>query len=207
MCYWSENHQLLFAACEYPAGRKFPDRIFSNNGMTGAQHCEKARTRLLHWLDDRLRFGFVEWHSNTYYEEDAAPLSLLIDLCDEPELTAKASMVMDLLLLDLALHSFYGRFCAASGRCYEAQKKDPAAQDVSDLLKKAFGFDSGRPYDYTRLSADFVLNRTYHVPPVLYEIAHDTNPGLIFDSHGLDLREVASKFRGRRNADEEGAYL
>lgn len=207
MCYWSENHQLLFAVCEYLAGQKFPEKIFPNSGMSGAEHMKKARTRLANWLADRFRFGFVEWHSNTYYEEDIAPLSLLIDLCGDSELVTRAKMILDLLLLDLALHSFQGYFCAASGRCYEVQKKDPAMQDVLDIEKKAFGFHPDREYDYTRLSADFLLNRRYDMPAVLYAIAYEQNPGLICDSHGLDLREVRQKFQGRHGREEEGAFL
>ncbi|MDD4000405.1 MAG: hypothetical protein PHX62_05900, partial [Bacilli bacterium] len=30
MCYWSENHQLIFATIEYLAGQYYPDEIFSN---------------------------------------------------------------------------------------------------------------------------------------------------------------------------------
>lgn len=126
MCYWSENHQLLFAVCEYLAGQKYPDRVFPNSGLTGKQHRQKAAERIERWMQRRFSFGFVEFHSNTYYEEDAAPLSLLIDFCEDTGMVLHAKMLMDLLMLDLALHSFQGRFCAASGRCYEKQKKDLA---------------------------------------------------------------------------------
>ncbi|MBQ3127636.1 MAG: hypothetical protein IJC13_01205, partial [Clostridia bacterium] len=30
MCYWSENHQILFAVSEYLAGQEWPDEIFTN---------------------------------------------------------------------------------------------------------------------------------------------------------------------------------
>lgn len=207
MCYWSENHQLLFAVCEYLAGQKYPDAVFVNDTGSGLRHMEKARVRIERWLKRRFQFGFIEWHSNTYYEEDIAPLSLLIDLCEDAPLVLRATQLLDLLLLDLALHSFGGGFCAASGRCYEAQKQDPAKQDVLDIMEKAFGFGRVKEYDYTRLSADFILNRRYHIPPVLREIAHCKEAQLIYTSMGLDLHEVHDTFQNGGDPEEEGCFL
>src|SRR4029078_6348550 len=42
MCYWSENHQILFHACEILAGQLYPERTFSNAGKTGQWHREKG---------------------------------------------------------------------------------------------------------------------------------------------------------------------
>lgn len=190
MCYWSENHQMLFAVCEYLAGQLYPEEVFTNNGMTGSEHMDAARPRIEKWLETRFAFGLIEWHSNTYYEEDIAPLSLFIDLCEDEKLVERAKMLMDLLLLDMALHSFEGALCASSGRCYEEQKKDSARQDVLDILEKAFGCGRIKKFDYTRLSADFILNRKYDLPPVLSQIADDQSKQVVCTSMGLDLSEV-----------------
>ena len=207
MCYWSENHQLLFAACEYLAGQLYPKAVFSNSGLTGEAHREKGRQALLTWFKRRFQFGFSEFHSNTYYEEDIAPLSLLIDFAKQEDIRLQASMLMDLLLLDMALHNFRGYFCAASGRCYEAQKKDPDRQDVLDIMKRAFGFFPERTYDYTRLSAEFVLNKSYRVPKVIHAIAHEKGSLEIKDSMGLDLSEVREKFKDAKTVEDMGRYL
>jgi hypothetical protein len=207
MCYWSENHQLLFAACEYLAGQMYPKEVFSNSGMTGEAHIEKAKCVLLTWLTRRFQFGFSEFHSNTYYEEDIAPLSLLIDFAKDEDIRIQAAMLLDLLLLDMALHNFQGFFCAASGRCYEAQKKEPQRQDVLDIMKRAFGFFPERTYDYTRLSAEFVLNHSYRVPMVIKAIALDMGSMVIRDSMGLDLKEIHEKFRDARPVMDMGRYL
>lgn len=207
MCYWSENHQLLFAACEYLAGQLYPNEVFTNNGIKGEAHREKAKSVLLTWMKRRFQFGFSEFHSNTYYEEDIAPLSLLIDFAGEEEIRTQAAMLLDLLLLDMALHNFQGYFCAASGRCYEAQKKEPQKQDVLDIMKRAFGFFPERKYDYTRLSAEFVLNKSYRVPKVIQAIALEKGPLEIKDSMGLNLNEVHEKFRGARTVFDMGRYL
>ncbi len=207
MCFWSENHQLLFATCEYLAGQLYPYEVFSNSGLTGAQHLQKARPKISSWLKTRFELGFVEWHSNTYYEEDIATLSLLIDCCKDELLVTQCNILLDLLLLDLALHSFKGLFCATSGRCYENQKKDPFKQDVLDITEKAFGFGNKTEYDFTRLSSDFIINRRYKMPKVIYEIAHNHEDNIIKDSMGLDLSELDSYFPNKHDINGRGMFL
>jgi hypothetical protein len=207
MCYWSENHQLIFAACEYLAGQLYPDETFINDGRSGAAHMERGRRRLVAWFGTRFRLGFVEWHSNTYYEEDAAPLSLLIDCCLDQALAQRATVLMDLLLLDMALHSFRGYFAASSGRCYEASEKDPEQQDTADILSHAFGVPKSRGDDYTRLSADFLLNRKYEVPEAIRRIALSRETAETKASMGLGLREVEGQFPDKRDIDGRGMYL
>lgn len=194
MCFWSENHQLLFAACEYLAGQRYPDELFTNTGKAGRWHRDRGRARLEDWFDTRLRLGFSEWHSSVYYEEDAAALSLLTDLSADEPIARQAAALMDLLLLDMALHSFRGYMGAASGRCYEAQKCDLRRQHTLGIARKAFGLpEEGEP-DYSGLTADFLLNRRYRVPPLIRAIARDEGRAVVRTSMGLDLREVAGHF-------------
>lgn len=206
MCFWSENHQILFAACEYLAGGLFPDRTFVNDRKTGAAHRAKARALLLRWMRYRFLYGFNEFHSNTYYEEDVAPLALLADHADE-DVSIRAKITLDLLFLDMALHSFEGAFVAASGRCYEWQKRDARTADVNDLLHAAFGF-GGADYacDWTRISALFLLCRTYRVPPAIVRIARDPGPFTVRDSMGLNLSEVKKEITNAA-FDDRGLYL
>lgn len=206
MCYWSENHQLLFASCEYLAGQAYPERLFANSGLSGAQHRDKARLKLLRWLRYKFLYGFIEWHSNTYYEEDIAPLCTLIDHADDEELRDKAAIVLDLLFLDLALHSFEGYFVAASGRCYEAQKKDGANADVNDILRHAFGVQRGGAYDYSRLSALYLVCKNYRVPEAIKAIARAKGSFLIRDSQGLELEEVRREIPND-DLDDRGMFL
>jgi hypothetical protein len=206
MCYWSENHQILFAACEYIAGQLYPAEVFTNSGMTGAQHLKKAEEKINRWLERRWQFGIIEWHSNTYYEEDIAPLSLLIDFCADESIVQKAAILMDLFMLDLALHIYKGLFCATSGRCYETQKQDPFKQDVRDIIEKAFGFGLVQGYSYNRLSTEFILNEKYIVPQVIYNIAHCEDGFEVKTSMGLDLAEIKKNF-DRMDIDDAGMFM
>lgn len=204
MCFWSENHQLLFHSCEYLAGMLFPNRIFTNDGKKGFEHQEKARIKILRWLKYKFAYGFIEWHSNTYYEEDIAPLAVLIDHADD-EIRDKAKIIMDLLFLDMAMHSYKGYFVATSGRCYEEQKKDCEKADVNDLLAYAFHIQD-KPFDYTKISSLFILSKKYKIPQVIKEIALITGEQIIKDSMGLDLKEVENEIPND-DIDDQGMFL
>jgi hypothetical protein len=207
MCFWSENHQLIFSTVEYLAGHLYENETFINTQKHGIFHKDRAYKNLLYWFKTRFDLGFVEFHSNTYYEEDIAPLSLLIDLAPDEDIKKQATILMDLILLDIALHQYKGFFSAASGRCYEDQKINPYKQDVLDIIKKAFDLGPIKDYDYTRLSADFIINQTYQVPEVIKKIAHHQDKMIIKDSHGLNLHEVIPYFKGSKDLMTTGMYF
>lgn len=207
MCYWSENHQILFASVEYLAGQFYPEHIFTNSNMTGSEHLEKARLKILRWLGYRFKYGFTEWHSNTYYEEDIAPLTLLIDFCRDEEIVDKAKIIMDLLLLDMAMHSYKGLFAATSGRCYENQKKNPLMQDTLEIGEYLWYFGNVEQFDYQRISANFILMGNYEMPEVIKRIGHDQKDVEIKDSMGLDLKEIKGEFQDLEDIDTTGMFL
>ena len=199
MCFWSENHQVLFATCEYLAGQAFPDETFTNPGpggvlLMGRDRMARASARLRQWYGDRFAFGFSEWLSNVYYEEDIAALALMIDLGEDEDLVRQATMTLDLLLLDMALHRVDGLFAATSGRLYEAQKKDPRTANVVRILDHAFEGAVG--YDPDRLSALFVVGSRYETPEVLRRIAASGDAWTMRQSHGFDLAEVRARVGG-----------
>ncbi len=207
MCYWSENHQLIFNTIQYLAGHLYQDEIFTNTNKNGLWHKERALKQLNYWFETRFKWGFVEFHSNTYYEEDVAPLSILIDLAPDEDIKKKATILMDMILLDMAMHNFNGYFNAASGRCYEVQKCDPNKQDILDIMKYAFDIGPVKEYDYTKLSTDLILNKNYKVPPIIKEIANSKEEMIIKDSMGLNLGDVKKSFEDPKDIFTTGLYF
>ena len=206
MCFWSENHQLLFATAEYLAGATFPEDTFNNDRRTGAEHRDDARRRLEQWLDLRFRFGFSEWLSPVYYEEDAAGLSLLVDHAPDPEIAEKAAGVLDLLLLDCALHRFEGHFAASAGRLYASQKKRPATAEMQPVVDHAFTDDEVSA-NWDRIGMVFCLRRSYEVPAVLREIAEDPSSRTVRSGHGLDIAGAAALYDAPGDPESTGALL
>ncbi len=188
MCYWSENHQILFAACEFLAGNRMRDRVFSNDGRTGREHAARARVRIFTWLELRWWYGFSEWYSSVYYTEDVAALVNLIDFANDPEIEQRCSIVLDLLLYDIASQRFRGVLVSSSGRLYEAQKKRPDAASLLPVLQELRGEPVVAPV--TSMIANFVYRGRYRIPEVLKLSARYDGELELLASHGLNLSEL-----------------
>lgn len=192
MCYWSENHQILFATAEYLAGKLYPDEVFANSGLTGKQHMEKARVRIMDWLGQRWNYGFTEWYSNVYYKEDVAAMGNLIDFAGDKEIVTKTSMIMDLLLYDIASQSYKGAMVSTSGRVYEKNKKagiNASTNAIADFMlgTRNYGKD---PKLATGIDQSLMYNSNYQVPSVLKAIGNDPGTAEIKASNGLDVKEL-----------------
>ncbi|MFZ4518290.1 MAG: hypothetical protein ACOYOP_07870, partial [Microthrixaceae bacterium] len=136
--YWSENHRVIFHACEHLAGARLAGRRFTVTGLRGAEHRDRATTRLHAWLDEKAELGFSEWHSDVYYEKDLAPLLTLVEFSPDPAVAARAAAMLDLLTFDLALHHHRGNLGCTHGRSYMKDKSRATDQPVFGALKMMF---------------------------------------------------------------------
>ena len=187
MCYWSENHQILFASAEYLIGQKYADTLFPKSGLTGRQHMEKARIRALDWLRMRWDYGFIEYYSTVYYKEDIAALMNLIDLAEDEELVKKSQIILDLLFYDVASQSMGTMFSSVSGRAYQRNRMGREAAEFSGLTNYLWG--SGEEIGPHMMYA-MMGSSNYELPSVLKEIAWDSSTVVIRQSNGLDLSEL-----------------
>jgi hypothetical protein len=187
MCYWSENHQILYASEQFLAGQFYPDKIFSNTGLTGKQLQEKGRKRILSWLEMRWKYGFTEFNSNVYYKEDIAPLINLIDYANDDEIVKKSEIIMDLLFYDVAVQSIGNVFTSASGRAYEHSRKGGPGNNLNGATNYYWG---GGSQIKPGMTFGLMTTRKYRLPAVLTEIAYDTGNVVIRQANGLDLPEL-----------------
>ena len=196
MCFWSENHQLMFATSEYLAGQYWPNEVFTNSGLKGSEHLAMGRERILTWLEQRWLYGFTEWYSNTYYVEDIAPLANLIDFAEDPEIVIKSQIILDLLLYDLATQSYQGSFISSSGRMYGNGKRYPEKNSMQAVIDSIWDPAQWGRDPSTRVGMDynFILIENYEVPPVIVSIGKDVEePTVIKGTTGLNLDELAGE--------------
>ncbi len=187
---WTENHQILNHSSEYLAGQMFPDEVFINNGQTGRWHQAHAEKLLLQWIDLRARTGFAEWDSETYYPEDIAPLINLVDFSADPKIATLAAGLVDVLLFDTAVDSFYGQFGPSSGRITEGSIKS-ANGSMTTIAALAWG--QGKFISTSNMGAvALATSARYEVPPVIQALALD-NPAVYTnyerDSFNVDEAE------------------
>lgn len=191
MCYWSENHQILFASAEYLIGKKHHSEKFLKSGFDGKQHQQKARQRILDWLQLRWDYGFSEFNSNVYYKEDVAALVNLIDFAEDEEIVKKSQIILDLLLYDVASQCNHLAFISASGRAYAHYRKGGGNWVTMNGLTEYFWGD-GSPIKKGMLYGLMVSGK-YAPPPVLKAIANDTISVEIRHSHGLNVTELETE--------------
>jgi hypothetical protein len=208
LCSWTENHQILFAGAGFLAGRLFPDETFGNSGWTGRRQRERMRPRIARWLDLRFRTGQSEWLSNVYYDEDVAALLSLVDFAGDPGIERRAAMVLDLFLLDLALHSHRGVFGSSHGRSYERSQKWAREEGTTDLCKLVFGTGSfARIENWSAVC--LALSPRYRVPAVLDAVAREA-AGSRFEVRqrmGIRVEEGARWGLGYASLEDGMAWL
>ncbi len=186
---WTENHQILIHSAEYLAGQLFPDTVFSNNGQTGGWHMEHARELILQWIELRARTGFAEWDSETYYPEDLAPLLNLVDFSQDEVLATRAAMLVDVILFDTAVDSFYGQFATSHGRVTTSSIKS-AKSSMTTINALAWG--QGQYASSSNMGAvSLATTQRYQVPQVIQALALD-NPDeyLNFERHSFKLEQA-----------------
>ena len=171
MCFWSENHQIVFHTCEILAGQLLPEEIFPNAGLTGGQRRAKGEERALSWLRKRAAGGFREWDSNTCFEENVLALSHLVDLAEDDDVRELAAVVLDKMLFGLAVNSFKGVFGSSHGRTCASFIKDAFREPTSGISRLLWG--KGIFNRSIRGTVSLACAVNYQLPPVIEAIAID----------------------------------
>jgi hypothetical protein len=202
---WTENHQILNHSAEYLVGQLFPDEVFSNSGETGEWHKQHGEALLLRWIDMRVRTGFAEWDSETYYPEDLAPLINLVDFAQDPEIAQRAAMLVDLIIFDIAVDSFHGHYATSHGRVTASGIKS-AHTSMATIIALAWG---QAKFTTTSNMGAVALATTpnYVVPPVIQSLAFD-NPEeyLNYERHSFEISESSSWGLDTTNVNDAPGY-
>ena len=210
MCFWSENHQILFAVTEYLAGCEWPDATFAD-GKCGSEHTAMAKERIEAWMYQRYYYGFNEYYSNNYYPEDMAPMANFIQFAksEDSDMVARMKIIMDVIWIDIATQSYkyvdaegttQYAFVSASGRMYMDNK---SSDDTGNRLRPYINLVLGNGEDYkTNSNRFFVCFRRmyeatlggepiYQVPAVIKEIFDDTTERqVVKSSNGITIAEL-----------------
>lgn len=132
MCFWSENHSLLFYSCAMLVGRMYPDAYFHRADMTGTELADFGKRLTLEWFDDLDQYGFEEFLSTVYMNVTFACLLNVIDYA-EREVSERAIRTTDRMLRMLACHTFDGSIIAPMGRVYRGVI-NPCKQGAQALM-------------------------------------------------------------------------
>ncbi len=164
MCFWSENHCLMFYSCAMLAGAMYPEEVFPRAGMTGRELSAWGRERVESWLKDVEQHGFEEFLSTVYTCVTFAALINVVDFAPE-ELSRRAARLTDQMLEQLALHTFRGGLIAPQGRVYRGALY-PFRAGAMALMNLA---DPSLPWDFGEGWLGFYTTSRYRFPAGLKE--------------------------------------
>jgi hypothetical protein len=164
MCFWSENHALMFYSSAMIAGQLYPEDLFVRSGKKGKEVYAIAKQRIEQWLDDVVELGYDEFMSGGYTPITFAAILNVVDY-GEDKLSQKAKQAADLLLETLALHTFSGVSIAPMGRVYR-EVLYPFAQDIQSLVHLV---DSTKPKHFSEWII-FLATSKYKVKPHLKQL-------------------------------------
>ena len=136
MCFWSENHSLLFYSCAMLVGAMYPDEYFPRSKMTGSELSEFGKRLTLEWMDDLEEYGYEEFLSTVYMNVTLACLLNIIDYA-EKDISDRARKITDLMIHELSLHTFDGSIIAPMGRVYRGviNPFNQGAQALMNLIE------------------------------------------------------------------------
>ncbi len=165
MCFWSENHSLMFYTCAMNVGEMYPDEYFVRAGMTGAELYITGKARVECWLKDVEEHGFEEFLSTVYMCVTFAALLNVIDY-SEPDISRRAAGITDRLLEMLCSHTFDGVVIAPMGRVYRevVHPFEQGAQALMNLINPEV------PYSYGEGWLGFYASSNYNLPSGLTEL-------------------------------------
>lgn len=168
MCFWSENHSLMFYVSAMNAGELYPEEYFTRAHMTGRELYETGKKRVEQWLDDVEEHGFEEFLSTVYMCVTFAGLLNAVDYTTE-ELSRRAKKVTDRLLTMLSRHTYKGSVIAPMGRVYR-QVIYPFLQGAQALMNLV---NPLVPYSYGEGWLAFYATSTYRIPENLCRLMEE----------------------------------
>jgi hypothetical protein len=169
MCYFTENHQLVWHVAQRLAGSAWPNRRFPVDGRTGADHAEEGRRRAAGWIRRKIEGGFSEFDSNAYLAIDALALVSLVELDDDHDLRAAAEALLDKMLLSLSSNSWRGVHGAAHGRSYVQTLRTSRLEETAPILWLLAGV--GALNEAVLPVTALATARTYQLPDIIRRLA------------------------------------
>ncbi len=168
MCFWSENHSLMFYMAAMFAGELYPDDFFKRAGRNGSQLRAYGRRKVLEWLDDVEKNGFEEFLSAVYMPVTLAALLNLVDLAEE-NISRRAKKCCDTMLREIAIQGFQGVEIAPMGRIYGGAIR-PYTGGAQCLF---YLIDQSYPVETSEGWMSFLLTSRYRFPDDLKALAED----------------------------------
>ncbi len=189
--YWSENHTIMWMSSDWLLHEKYGRAIDT-----------ALRTRLVHYLDLKVKYGFYEFYSPTYAPYCLSGLINLSDFAQDPQIKDLATKASVRLLRDLLLMTNNkGVMFAVAGRAYPAKYKSPY-QNHTNLIYLLTGLGerpgspshSGSFLSTSSLEVDSIVSTLNFSVDTTFYIGHSIDSSLAINSVLRPLDKVISQW-------------
>lgn len=159
MCFWSENHSLMFYSSAMFIGSMYKDDYFRRAGKKGWELYRDGKKRVLEWIRDIEDYGFEEFLSNVYMAVTFAALLNLVDYA-EKDISLRAEKICDKLVRALCLQCFKKTLIAPMGRVYR-EALYPFAGNTQALIN---AIEPEAPYCFGEGWMAYLASSRYRFP-------------------------------------------
>ena len=118
----TENHFLMYYSSLLLMSEVWPGLPGSEwfTGRSSKEIHAESREYLLHWMQRAARYGLNEWDSPRYQYYFLTPLLLLANHAKDTTVRKTSSMLVEVMLAELALKYVNGNYVGAHSRTFEA---------------------------------------------------------------------------------------
>lgn len=170
MCYFTENHQLVWHTAEHLIGDFLKDEKFSNSGFQGSEHSTHGQEMAQAWLIRKLEGGFSEFDSNAYLAIDTLALISLMEFSPSKKIRQFSEALLDRMLLSLASNSWRGIHGAAHGRSYTTTFRSSRFEETAPIMWALWGMGS---LNLAVLPVTTLITaKRYELPSLIRKVAH-----------------------------------
>src|SRR5690606_13219960 len=126
------------------------------------------------------------------------------DFAHDADVRRRAGQLIDVILFEMALHTYRGIFGSSHGRTYARLIKGGRGEDSASTAKLMFGMGIfNKP---SALGAVSLATSTYRCPPIISAIAADLGgPRLFRERHSIDIASAPE--HGLSHTGVEDGYL
>jgi hypothetical protein len=193
MCWFTENHQIIFHTAAYLAGSLFPSAKFTNAQRTGKELSKLAGNRILRWIGPRFSGGYSEWDSNTYLAMDIYALLALVEYAPSERIQRWAEALLQKTFFMIACHSLQGSHGCSHGRCYVNGLKTSRVESTSGLQRIAWGMGG---FDCETWSMGMMaLSEKFKLHPLIRRLAIEPLPILETKVHSYGTYHLRTDLR------------
>ena len=174
MCYFTENHQMVWHTAEMLVGEALPDEEFANTGWSGRRHAQHGREHAEAWMRRKLAGGFSEFDSNAYLAIDSLALTSVVEFAEDVSLRRLAEALLDKMLLSLACNSWRGVHGAAHGRTYTTTLRSARFEETAPIMRALWG--TGTLNSAVLPAVAVATARRYELPALVRAVANRAGP-------------------------------